>query len=39
MTEYKINLFFEDTVDTYEELFYEGLEEFIVEKVNLQFCN
>lgn len=39
MTEYKINLFFEDTEETYEELFYEGLKEYIVEKINLQFCN
>lgn len=37
MAEYKINLFFEDTGETYEELFYEGLKEFIVEKVNLHF--
>lgn len=39
MKNYKINLFFEDTEETFEELFYEGLEEFIVEKVNLHFCN
>lgn len=39
MNEYKINLFFEDTEETFEELFYEALKDFIVEKVNLEFCN
>lgn len=37
MTEYKINLFFEDTEETFEELFYEGLKEFIESKVDLSF--
>lgn len=35
MKNYKLNIFFEDTEETLEELFYEGLKEFIVEKVNL----
>ncbi len=37
MVEYKINLFFEDTEETFEELFYEGLKEFIESKVGLSF--
>lgn len=37
MKDYKINIFFDDTEDTFEKLFYEGLKEFIVDKVNLHF--
>lgn len=39
MKKYKINCFFEDVGENFDELFYKGLEDFILEKINLQFCN
>ena len=39
MNEFKINYFFEEDGEDFNDLFYEGLENFILEKINLQFCN
>ena len=39
MNEFKINYFFEENGENFKDLFYEGLENFILEKINLQFCN
>lgn len=39
MNEFKINYFFEKNGENFNDLFYEGLENFILEKINLQFCN
>ena len=39
MNEFKINYFFEENGENFNYLFYEGLENFILEKINLQFCN
>lgn len=38
MDKFKVNCFFEKNGEEFNELFYEGLEDFILEKVNLQFC-
>lgn len=39
MKEFKVNCFFEEEGENFNDLFYEGLENFILEKVNLQFCS
>ena len=35
MNEFKINYFFEEDGEDFNDLFYEGLEDFILEKTNL----
>ncbi len=39
MSEFKLNFIFAENGDSFEELFYEGLQEFIAEKINLKFCD
>ncbi len=39
MTEFKVNYFFEAEGEEFKELFYNGLEDFISEKIKFQLHN